>query len=43
MKAQSKEAFVPDDFKVPVTLVTNEYKLRMLSIDDVEIDYEAVM
>ena len=43
LKAQSKTPFIPDDFEVPATLETNEYRLRMLSIDDVEMDYEAVM
>ena len=43
LKAQSKIPFIPDDFEVPVTLETNEYRLRMLSINDVDMDYEAVM
>ena len=43
LKAQSKIPFIPDNFEVPVTLETNEYRLRMLSINDVKMDYEAVM
>ena len=43
LKAQSKTPFIPDGFEVPATLEPNEYRLRMLSIDDVEMDYEAVM
>ena len=43
LKAQSKIPFIPDDFEVPATLETNEYRLRMLSINDVDMDYEAVM
>ena len=43
LKAQSKIPFIPDDFEVPITLETKEYRLRMLSINDVDMDYEAVM
>jgi RimJ/RimL family protein N-acetyltransferase len=39
----SRWSFVPDAFKVPATLETSEFRLRMLSVDDVEKDYEAVM
>lgn len=35
--------FVPDDFIVPEKLETDKFRLRMLSVDDVEKDYEAVM
>ncbi len=35
--------FVPDDFKIPVSLETDRFRLRMLSVDDVEKDYEAVV
>jgi len=38
LKAQSKIPFIPDDFEVPITLETNEYRLRMLSINDVDAD-----
>ena len=34
---------VPDDFIVPEMLETEKLRLRMLSVDDVEKDYEAVM
>lgn len=37
------EKFVPDDFMVPVKYETEEFRLRMLTVDDVEKDYEAVM
>jgi hypothetical protein len=35
--------FVPDDFEVPTALETDRFRLRMLSVDDVEKDYEAVI
>lgn len=35
--------FVADNFIVPVKLETEKFRLRMLTIDDVEKDYEAVM
>ena len=35
--------FVPDDFEVPTVLETDRFRLRMLSVDDVEKDYEAVI
>ena len=35
--------FVPDDFKIPTLLETGLFRLRMLSVDDVEKDYEAVI
>ena len=38
-----RSPFVPDSFEVPVTLETDRFRLRMLSVDDVEKDYEAVM
>ena len=34
---------VPDDFEVPEALETGRFRLRMLTIHDVEADYEAVM
>lgn len=37
------ENFVPDDFIVPEKLEAEEFRLRMLTADDVEKDYEAVM
>ena len=39
----SKNQFVPDDFEVPASLETDHFRLRMLSVDDVEKDYEAVI
>ncbi len=35
--------FVPTDFEVPATLETNEFRLRMLTVNDVVKDYDAVM
>ncbi len=39
----SRNQFVPDDFEVPASLETDRFRLRMLSVDDVEKDYEAVI
>jgi RimJ/RimL family protein N-acetyltransferase len=39
----SKKQFVPENFEVPDKYETREFRLRMLSVDDVEKDYEAVM
>lgn len=38
-----KQQFVPEDFAIPPVLETKQFRLRMLSVDDVEKDYEAVM
>ena len=38
-----KTAFVPETFEVPPSLETNRFRLRMLSVGDVEKDYEAVI
>ena len=35
--------FVPRDFKVPATLETDEFRLRMLTIHDVVKDFDAVI
>ncbi len=35
--------FVPTDFNVPATLETSEFRLRMLTVNDVVKDYDAVM
>lgn len=35
--------FVPDDFEIPALIETDYFRLRMLSVDDVEKDYEAVI
>jgi len=42
MGARSKRQFVPAEFVVPSDLVTANFTLRMLSIDDVDKDFEAV-
>ena len=44
-KVNSKHTkkFVPDDFKIPVLLETDLFCLRMLFVDDIEKDYEAVI
>ncbi len=39
----SRYCFVEKDFKVPETLDTQEYRLRMLTVNDVVKDYDAVM
>ena len=38
-----KTLFVPEYFEIPGVLETDRFRLRMLSVDDVEKDYEAVM
>jgi len=38
-----KTAFVPEGFEVPPSLETSRFRLRMLSVGDVEKDYEAVI
>ena len=35
--------FVPDDFEIPPGLETPEFRLRMLTVNDVVKDYEAVV
>ncbi len=42
MGYRSKRQFVPKEFVVPSELATTDFTLRMLSIDDVEKDFEAV-
>ena len=39
----NERPFVPFDFEVPAILETQKFRLRMLSVGDVEKDYEAVM
>ena len=39
----STNQFVPDDFEIPALLETDHFRLRMLSVDDVKKDYEAVI
>jgi hypothetical protein len=41
--AQSANPFVPAEFEVPATLETKEFRLRMLTVNDVVKDYDAVM
>ena len=43
MSSRSKRPFVPTEFDVPSELVTANFTLRMLSVDDVEKDFEAVI
>lgn len=38
-----REKLVPDYFAVPGVLETSHFRLRMLTVDDVNKDYEAVM
>jgi hypothetical protein len=38
-----KSIFVPPDFDVPSVFETEQFRLRMLSVEDVEKDYEAVI
>jgi hypothetical protein len=41
--AQSPTTFVPDDFHIPAGLETIEFRLRMLTVNDVVKDFEAVV
>jgi hypothetical protein len=43
LSAQSKHSFVPPNFKVPDKLETEKFQLRMLTVNDVVKDYDAVM
>ena len=43
MEARSMLNFVPPEFNIPKKMETEGYRLRMLSIDDVEKDFEAVI
>jgi len=38
-----RTSFVPESFDVPPSLETSRFRLRMLSVGDVEKDYEAVI
>jgi hypothetical protein len=42
-KIMLAKRFVPDDFEIPASLETDRFRLRMLSVNDVEKDYEAVI
>lgn len=35
--------FIPEDFKVPEKLETDRFRLRILTVNDVKLDYDAVM
>ena len=35
--------FIPTGFKIPEVLETNRFRLRMLTVNDVKLDYDAVM
>ena len=39
----STNQFVPDDFEIPTMLENSRFRIRMLSTDDLEKDYEAVI
>lgn len=41
--AEAKKPFVPEEFEVPQQLETPLFRLRMLSVDDVHKDFEAVV
>jgi len=43
LKAQSTHPFIPADFRVPLKLETEKFRLRMLKVNDVVKDYDAVM
>jgi hypothetical protein len=43
VNAQSDHPFVDESFEVPEGLVTEDFRLRMLSVNDVVKDFEAVM
>ena len=42
MGHRSKRQFIPKEFVVPSELSTANFRLRMLSVDDAEKDFEAV-
>ena len=42
-KIDSQQTFVPEEFAVPKTLENEHFRLRMLSVEDVNKDYEAVI
>lgn len=41
--AQSSTPFVPTDYSIPQRLETSEFRLRMLTVNDVVKDYDAVI
>ena len=38
-----RKTLVPDDFEVPAVLETDKFRLRMLTVNDLIKDYDAVM
>jgi hypothetical protein len=36
-------AFLPADFEIPTLLETDRFRLRPIRVDDLDLDYEAVM
>ena len=42
-EAEALQTFVPSSFAIPDGLETDQFRLRMLSVEDVEKDYEAVI
>lgn len=42
-KSLTIKKFVPDDFEIPSLLETDLFRFRMLSVNDTEKDYEAVI
>lgn len=38
-----KKKFIPTDYKIPEALETDRFRLRMLTVKDVKLDYDAVM
>lgn len=43
LSALSDEGFIPSDFEVPELLETEQFRIRMLTVNDVVKDYDAVM
>lgn len=43
MNTQSQSLFVPEDFVVPATLIGDDFRLRMLTVNDVVRDFDAVV
>jgi hypothetical protein len=43
ISSQSTDPFVPADFNIPVKLQTEKFRLRMLTVNDLVKDYDAVM
>ena len=41
--AQSQQSFIPDDFEVPEVFEHEKFRIRVLTVNDVVKDYDAVM